>query len=911
MTDLLPFIVSGIATGAIFGLAATGLVLTYKTSGIFNFGHGALATAAAYVFYWLYVDLGLDWKLAAFLSVFVLGPLMGLMMERIARHLAPQRTAWKIVGTVGLILVVQGLGTIKYGTDPLSVPQFLPRGSETFRVLDVNIGYDQLIITIISLIAVAALFALFRFTRLGIAMRAVVDDPDLLDIQGTSPSRVRRISWIIGSTFAALSGVLIVPLIGLEPIALTFLVVQAFGAAAIGFFASIPLAFLGGIVIGVISDVSKKYVLDVDWLGGLPASLPFLILFAVLLVTPRHRLVRPSSTEARPALQWHGPPALRYSVFAAVVIALALVPQFVDVKLSFWTNALTQILLFLALGLLVRTAGLVSLCTTAFAAIGAVAFSQFAVDHGMPWLVALFLAALVAVPVGALVAIPAIRLSGLFLALATLGFGIMVERLFYPRNFMFTTFAEGRRIPRPSWGSSDEGYYYVVLAFVVVGAVVIALIHRGRLGRILRGLGDSPLAVSTLGLSTNMTRVIVFCIAAFFSAVAGILYGGLVNFATAGDRYYQSFTSLILLAILALAPFREPWYAVFAGLTAVIPGYLTSADTTYWLNVIFGVFAILVALQGGPAGMPLKLRAFFDRLGRRRPVPLLAPAAAGGGTVPAELLHRPAPEVAGGIAGLKVDRLTVRFGGLLAVDNLSFEAPMGRITGLIGPNGAGKTTTFNACSGLNRPSSGRILLHGKDVSSYSPAARARLGLGRSFQIMQLCESLSVFDNVALGRESSQAGARPASQLFASRSEQSVRTVAATEALELCGITDLADLQAGALSTGQRRLVELARCLAGPFDLLLLDEPSSGLDRDETARFGDVLQRVVEERGCGILLVEHDVSLVMRVCSYLYVLDFGVLIFEGDPASVSASPIVRAAYLGDESLSELEPQGVLR
>ena len=187
MTDLLPFIVSGIATGAIYGLAATGLVLTYKTSGIFNFGYGALATAAAYVFYWLYVDHELDWKLAFFVSVFVLGPLMGLVMELIARHLAPQRTAWKIVGTVGLILVVQGLGTIKYGTDPISVPQYLPKGTETFRVLDVNIGYDQLIITIISLVAVAALYALFRFTRLGIAMRAVVDDPDLLDIQGTSP----------------------------------------------------------------------------------------------------------------------------------------------------------------------------------------------------------------------------------------------------------------------------------------------------------------------------------------------------------------------------------------------------------------------------------------------------------------------------------------------------------------------------------------------------------------------------------------------------------------------------------------------------------------------------------------------------------------------------------------------------
>ena len=214
---------------------------------------------------------------------------------------------------------------------------------------------------------------------------------------------------------------------------------------------------------------------------------------------------------------------------------------------------------------------------------------------------------------------------------------------------------------------------------------------------------------------------------------------------------------------------------------------------------------------------------------------------------------------------------------------------MGRITGLIGPNGAGKTTTFNACSGLNRPSSGRILLHGQDVSGLSPAARARLGLGRSFQVMQLCESLTVFDNVALGRESSQAGARPISQLVASRDDQRVRTAAAAEALELCGITDLADRQAGELSTGQRRLVELARCLAGPFDLLLLDEPSSGLDRDETAQFGDVLQRVVDERGCGILLVEHDMSLVMRVCSYMYVLDFGVLIFDGDATAVARQP----------------------
>ncbi|HSS10981.1 MAG TPA: ATP-binding cassette domain-containing protein, partial [Acidimicrobiales bacterium] len=228
-------------------------------------------------------------------------------------------------------------------------------------------------------------------------------------------------------------------------------------------------------------------------------------------------------------------------------------------------------------------------------------------------------------------------------------------------------------------------------------------------------------------------------------------------------------------------------------------------------------------------------------------------------------------------------------------------------TGLIGPNGAGKTSTFDACSGLNRRVLGRVVLHGHDVTRLAPAARARLGLGRTFQRMQLGESLSVADNVALGRESSLAGGHLVSQLFAPRHQLHEQQAAATAALDICGIADLADVQAGALSTGQRRLVELARCLAGPFDVLLLDEPSSGLDREETATFDEVLRRVVAERGCGILLVEHDMSLVMNICEYIYVLDFGRLIFEGDPAAVASSPIVQAAYLGSEAVMPIEAQ----
>jgi ABC-type branched-subunit amino acid transport system ATPase component len=230
---------------------------------------------------------------------------------------------------------------------------------------------------------------------------------------------------------------------------------------------------------------------------------------------------------------------------------------------------------------------------------------------------------------------------------------------------------------------------------------------------------------------------------------------------------------------------------------------------------------------------------------------------------------------------------------------VTLAAPMGSITGLVGPNGAGKTTTFNACSGLVRPSDGEIMLHGRRVTSLGPAGRSRFGLGRSFQRVELFSSLTVRENVALGREASLAGANPVRQLVSSGAQRMTVRRAVEDAMELTGIGPLADLQAGLLPTGQRRMVELARVLAGPFDLLLLDEPSSGLDAGETRRFGEILTGAVAERGVGILLVEHDMALVRQVCQNIYVLDFGQMVFEGTAAEMLASPVVRNAYLGSE------------
>jgi ABC-type branched-subunit amino acid transport system ATPase component len=250
---------------------------------------------------------------------------------------------------------------------------------------------------------------------------------------------------------------------------------------------------------------------------------------------------------------------------------------------------------------------------------------------------------------------------------------------------------------------------------------------------------------------------------------------------------------------------------------------------------------------------------------------------------------------------LRLEGVTVTFGGLVAVDNVSLLAPGCRITGLIGPNGAGKTTTFNAATGVVPLSSGSVRLGDTVLDGLSTTARAQRGLGRSFQRMELFDTMTVRENVEMGPELGMAGRRPWTHLASARRERIEVAERATEALVRCGIEHLADAPAADLSTGQRRLVELARALASRFRFLLLDEPSSGLDHGETAHVAQVLRDAVERDGNSILLVEHDMTLVRDVCEHVYVLDFGKLIYEGDTADALASDVVKAAYLGDRSL----------
>jgi ABC-type branched-subunit amino acid transport system ATPase component len=251
---------------------------------------------------------------------------------------------------------------------------------------------------------------------------------------------------------------------------------------------------------------------------------------------------------------------------------------------------------------------------------------------------------------------------------------------------------------------------------------------------------------------------------------------------------------------------------------------------------------------------------------------------------------------------LVADRIKVRFGGLTAVEDATIEVPENGFVGLIGPNGAGKTTLFNAIGGFLTPTSGRVLFNDRDITSVGPSARARMGIGRTFQKLELFGRMSVFDNLMVAAESAESRLDIVSDLLSLPRRHSEERKCARIADEMLDMLDLRwarDRRAADLPVGHARILELGRALATKPSVLLLDEPSSGLDSDETKAFGELLHRVNEEMGVGILLVEHDMDLVMDVCKLLYVLDFGRLIADGTPDQIVKNPAVRSAYLGEE------------
>jgi branched-subunit amino acid ABC-type transport system permease component len=628
MHDWLPFVVIGITSGAVYGLAGVGLVLTYRTSGVFNFAHGALATAGAYVFYELWVKHGWPWPVAALASILLAGVGLGLVIEQVARRLTRAPAAVIVVATVGMLLIIQGVADKRYGAETITVDSYL--STKTFNI-SVNVGYNQLIIVLIGVAIAAGLAVLLGRTRIGVAMRGVVDDADLMELTGLDGTTVRRFAWMIGGSVAVISGILLAPIVGVDPIRLTYLVVQAFGAAAIGRFRSLPSTFLGGLIIGVGAAVGQKEESAHAALLGLPASVPFVALFAVLLIAGKRGL--PTPVPVRRAQPEHftrlPAPVLLAGALGLVGLVIAL-PSLVDARLPVFTQGVGLAIMFLSLSLLVKMSAQVSLCHAAFVAVGAVGFSRLSTEAHLPWLVALIGAGLITVPLGVLVALPAVRLSGIYLALATFAFGLLMENLIYRKHFMFpqggTRDAPRPHLPGSSGTASDKQYFYIAVSVLVAVILAVVVLQRSRLGRLLRAMADSPLALSTYGTGITTTLMLLFSISAFFAGVAG----GVISAGNgaAGPGGLGSLQSLLWVAVIAITGANLIRSSILAALAlAVLPSYATKLDPDYQ-SIAFGVLAVVASLY---AASGFDAVAWFKnslttsvRVGTRGPIPARA-----------------------------------------------------------------------------------------------------------------------------------------------------------------------------------------------------------------------------------------------------------------------------------------------
>ena len=564
VTTFLAYTIIGITTGCIYALTASGLVVTYTTSGIFNFAHGAIGMVVAFTYWELTIDHRWPQWLALIVVLGVFAPALGALIERLLmRRLHGSTANTQIVLTLGLLLTLVGLATIRWNpVEPRVLPQFWAGNS--VRLFSINVTYHQLTMIAVTLLVAALLRLLLHRTRFGITMRAVVDDPDLASLNGASPGHVSSASWAIGASLAGLAGILLAPLVSLDIILLTLLVINGYAAAMVGGLKSLPLTFLGGIALGLSESFTIAY-LPTGLITLLKPALPIIFLYVVLLVLPQPRLPTGRRATARRTPRVA---TFRESVAGAIgVIILAVIAAQVlsPANLTLIAQGVVFALIMLSLVLLVGYAGQVSLAQMTFVGIGAFVMGKYFGGHSF-W--GILLAGVASGLVGAVAALPALRLKGLYLALSTLAFAQGMSLLFFQNVHVFG-FGGSLSVGRPSlFGVSfhGEGAYLILVTVVfAVAGVAVTAIRRARFGRRLIAMKDSPAACATLGLNLTVTKLAVFALSAAIAGVAGTLYGGLRG--TVGPNDFEVLQSLVLLLLVSVAGITTVTGALCGGLT--------------------------------------------------------------------------------------------------------------------------------------------------------------------------------------------------------------------------------------------------------------------------------------------------------------------------------------------------------
>lgn len=914
---------SGVVQGLVYALVAFGLVLIFRATGVINFAQGQIGAFGGYAMALLFLQYDIPYSLSMPVAL-ASGVILGVAAELILRRLFTQPRLLLFVATLGITQLIQLLQLRLPIPDDLSgnvsYPTLL---SGKWKPFGVTVTGPEITILIAAPLLMLGLTWLLQKSKFGRQVRATADNAPSAQLAGISIRSVSTKVWGLAGLLAVIAALLIAPVQGGNIAVVSSalgpkLLLLSLTAAMFGGMRSFNWTVLGGVIVGVVD------MLLVTWgqTGDVPTGSNTVAIFVILLVlilvkgksagmTAGEWQLTTKMRAANEELRKH--PLYRASTILGIGVLVAgafLLPMMFDKPTDWLRYSEIPIWIIAALSVTVLTgwAGQLSLGQFGFVAIGAYFTVKFA--EGLPIPVAILFGVVVGIIAALIVGVPALRIKGLFLAVITLGFGLMV------RNWLiFNSALSGQggiaklNVNRAKgykllfWeikGNNFHGVYWFCLLAMAIALVLVWQIRRTGVGRSIIAVRDNELTASAYTVSPTAKKILAFAISGGLAALAGGLLPLLSAQAelTPLTGWFEVEQSLRVVAVAVVGGIASITGAVLGVLVIVaLPILFDGTPQVKLFASGIGMLVVLLYFPGGlisilHSGRDMMLNWLAKRSGWE---PKRNTQTGSVGSLASVKTHDEASKMP-----LITTDVTVRFGGRVAVDNASISVKPGEIVGLIGTNGAGKSTLMNAISGFV-PMSGSIELFGTEVSKMSSPRRARLGMGRAFQNARLFSSLSVRETLMVALEARERSLLIPSMLSLPPSPQREKRKQkqANEIIGYLGLSRYADSLLGELSTGSRRIVELGALLALDSELLLLDEPTAGVAQKETEAFGPLIESIRKELGASILIIEHDMPMVMSISDRIYCLEAGCVIAEGEPNAIRNNPAVIASYLGTD------------